>query len=63
MAGAPTLDRHLSGPLLIGMLVAPVVFVWLFLRAGYSPSLRRAAFIYTGVTTAVVFLGRTLGGP
>ena len=63
MSSAPTLERRLSGPLLIGMLVAPVVFVWLFLRAGYSPSLRRAAFIYTGVITAVAVLGRTLGGP
>ena len=62
MASAEATDRHLSGPLLIGMLAFPVVFVWFFLRAGYSPSLRRAAFTYTGVTTAVVLLGRTLGG-
>ena len=63
MATAPAHDRHLSGPLLVGMLSFPLIFVWFFLRAGYSPSLRRAAFFYTGVFTAISVIGAAFGGP
>src|SRR3954447_21686112 len=45
--------RRLSLPLLAGMLTVPVLFVWLFLRRGYTASLRRAAFFYTAVTLAI----------
>lgn len=48
--------------MLVGMLTAPTVFVWFFLRRGYPPSLRRSAFSYTGIWFAVGLLGR-LGGP
>ncbi|MEA3062581.1 MAG: hypothetical protein QOJ94_2362 [Sphingomonadales bacterium] len=53
--------RRLSLPLLAGMLVIPAVFVWFFLRRGYSGSLRRAAFFYTAVMSAIVFVGRLAG--
>jgi hypothetical protein len=42
-------QRELRACLLIGMLVAPFLFVWVFLRKGYRPSLRRAALFYTGI--------------
>jgi hypothetical protein len=57
------IERHLSGPLLLGMLTAPALFVWFFLRSGYPASLRRAAFTFTIITTAIAIAGRTLGGP
>jgi hypothetical protein len=44
MAGEP---RHLSGPLMLGIVALPIVFVWFLLRPGYSRSLRQAAFTYT----------------
>ena len=47
---APT--RHLSLPLLIGILVLPVVFVWFLLRCGYSNSLRVGAFLYLALGVA-----------
>jgi hypothetical protein len=53
--------RRLSLPLLAGMLVMPAVFVWFFLRRGYTGSLRRAAFLYTAAMTAVSVTGRLLG--
>ena len=53
--------RRLSPPLLLGMLLVPILFVWLFLRRGYPPSLRVAAFAYTGIFLAVGLLG-SLGG-
>jgi hypothetical protein len=52
--------RNLSLPLLAGMLVIPALFVWFFLRRGYSGSLRRAAFFYTGAMLAVGLAGRLL---
>ena len=45
--------RHLSAPLLLGILFLPVVFVWLLLRRGYSNALRAGAFLYFGVGVAV----------
>jgi hypothetical protein len=42
------------------MLVIPALFVWFFLRRGYSGSLRRAAFFYTGAMLAVGLAGRLL---
>jgi hypothetical protein len=59
-AGAERI-RRLSLPLLAGMLVMPAVFVWFFLRRGYSGSLRRAAFFYTAAMMAVNLTGRLLG--
>jgi hypothetical protein len=56
-AGAET-SRRLSLPLLAAMLVIPGVFVWFFLRRGYSGSLRRAAFFYTAIMYAMVGIGR-----
>jgi len=50
--------RALSAPLLLGMLIAPPLFVWLFLRPGYSASQRRAAFFYTAVMLAIALIGR-----
>ena len=44
--------RHLSLLLLLGLLVAPGVFVWFLLRRGYANSTRVAAFVYTGVMLA-----------
>jgi hypothetical protein len=49
--------RPLDYWLLLGMQLAPILFVWLFLRRVYRPSLRRAAFIYTGVTTLLPVIG------
>ena len=57
----PTGTRQLSAPLLLGMLTAPTLFVWFFLRRGYASSLRRVAFSYTGILFAIGLLGR-LGG-
>jgi hypothetical protein len=54
-------SRNLSLRLLAGMLVIPGLFVWFFLRRGYSGSLRRAAFFYTAVIYAILWTGRLLG--
>jgi hypothetical protein len=51
-------ERHLSGPLLVGMLTLPTMFCWLFLRRGYSRSLRFSAFFYTiALTVAGLIAG------
>jgi hypothetical protein len=44
--------RHLSAPLLLGILVLPAVFFWLLLRRGYANSLRVGAFIYLALCVA-----------
>jgi hypothetical protein len=54
--------RRLHPLLLIGMLSVPIVFVWLFLRKGYSRQLRTAAFVYTftpillGITAVAIMV-------
>jgi hypothetical protein len=60
MAEAPFVEtetRRLSGPLLLGILVLPVVFSWFLLRRGYSNSLRMGAFLYMGVGIAAGVIG------
>ncbi|MEO8374226.1 MAG: hypothetical protein ABI471_03310 [Sphingomonas bacterium] len=61
--GEPISDvtRQLSSPLLLGMLTAPTLFVWFFLRRRYRSSLRRAAFSYAGILFGVGLIGG-LGG-
>ncbi len=49
--------RPLDLWLLLGMQIVPILFVWLFLRRTRRPSLRRAAFVYTAVTTLLPLLG------
>lgn len=49
--------RPLDYWLLIGMQLAPLLFVWLFLRRVYRPSLRRAAFLYTAAFTLLPMIG------
>jgi hypothetical protein len=49
--------RPLDLWLLLGMQIVPILFVWLFLRRTCRPSLRRAAFVYTAVTTLLPLLG------
>jgi hypothetical protein len=49
-------ERHLGPLLLLGMLAAPALSVWLFLRKGYPRSLRTAAFTFAGVMTAIGLL-------
>ena len=41
--------RRLSAWLLLGMLVAPVLFCWFLLWPGYSPRLRTAGFAYAAI--------------
>ena len=43
---APVGPRPLSVPLFLGILIAPVVFVWFLLRRGYSNTLRAAGFTF-----------------
>ena len=45
--------RHLSAPLLLGILFLPVVFFWFLLRRGYSNALRAGAFLYLGLGVAM----------
>ncbi|WCM29363.1 hypothetical protein NDN01_10965 [Sphingomonas sp. QA11] len=47
----------MSAPLLLGMLAMPVIFVWFFLRRGYSRALRRAAFTYTATLLTIGLIG------
>ncbi|WP_332818395.1 hypothetical protein [Sphingopyxis sp.] len=49
--------RPLDYWLLIGMQLVPILFVWLFLRRVYRPSLRHAAFLYTAATTLLPIIG------
>jgi len=53
----PMEPRRLSGRLLLGILILPVVFVWFLLRPGYSNTLRIGAFAYMAVGIAVGLLG------
>lgn len=39
-------SRVVGGPLMLGLIAAPLVFVWFLLRPGYSSSLRKIAFAY-----------------
>jgi hypothetical protein len=48
---------------LIGTLAVPGIFVWFFLRRGYSPSLRKAAFTWAIILTTMNVVGRLFGGP
>lgn len=50
--------RRLSAWLLCGMLAAPILFVWFFLRKGYSGQIRLAAFSLAGAMLGVNVLGR-----
>ena len=52
--------RHLSPPLLLGILVLPAIFFWFLLRRGYSSELRLGAFLYMAMTMALGFV-RTFG--
>lgn len=38
--------RHVSVPLMIGLVALPFIFAWFLLRPCYSRSLRQAAFAY-----------------
>ena len=49
--------RNLSAALLLGMLTLPALFYCFFLRRGYSPSLRRSAFLYATVVTLIGLAG------
>ena len=40
--------RRLGALLLVAILVYPVLFAWLLLRRGYSPTLRQGAFLWMG---------------
>lgn len=57
IADGPGEPRRLSAPLLLGMLAMPVIFVWFFLRRGYSRTLRRAAFTYAATLLAIGLIG------
>jgi hypothetical protein len=63
VSGTPAEPRQLSGVLLIGTLAVPLVFVWFFLRRGYTPSLRKAAFTWAIALTGLNAVGRIFGGP
>ncbi|MEO7170407.1 MAG: hypothetical protein ABIY39_08550 [Sphingomonas sp.] len=39
------------------MLTIPAIFVWFFLRRGYSRALHRAAFTYTAILLAISLIG------
>jgi hypothetical protein len=39
--------RYVSFPLMAGMLLLPILFVWFLLLPGYAGSTRIAAFVYT----------------
>lgn len=49
--------RRLRGWLLVGMVMAPLLFVWFLLRRGYSRRLRLAGFTYAAVMFASALLG------
>ncbi|MGH6651117.1 MAG: hypothetical protein ACREB7_08300 [Sphingopyxis sp.] len=49
--------RPLPFWLLLGTYLLPIVFVWLFLRRCYRPSLRRAAFTFAIPVTVFPLLG------
>lgn len=46
-AYAAGVKRKVSWPLILGMVLLPVVFVWAFLRRGYAAWVRLAAFAWT----------------
>jgi hypothetical protein len=50
--------RHLSGPLLLGLLTVPLIFSWFLLRRGYSSSLRKTVLIYTTTVTLIPMIGQ-----
>lgn len=62
MDDVPIASRNLSGALLLGMLTIWPLVIWLFLRRGYSRSLRVAAFTYGGVQLALGVFRMVFGG-
>lgn len=46
-AYAAGVKRRVSWPLIVGMVLLPVIFVWAFLRRGYAGWVRLAAFAWT----------------
>lgn len=56
MTSDPPPARHLSAPLLLGMLVASPIFVWALLRRGYPASTRAAGFAFAAVMLSIGLL-------
>ncbi len=38
--------RHIGGPLMLGLIALPIVFVWFLFGQGYARSTRNAALLY-----------------
>ncbi len=53
--------RPMSAILLLGLLMAPILFCWFVLRRGYASSFRWAVFVYTIIMTVVPAIGRFAG--
>jgi len=53
-------SRGVSGPLMLGIIVIPIVFVWFLLRRGYATQTRIAAFVYTAVNLGFGILSGAL---
>ncbi len=50
--------RHVSVPLMLGLLTLPLLFGWFLARRGYPNSTRIAVAIYAVLTPALAALGR-----
>ena len=48
--------RHISGPLMIGLIVLPIIFYWFLLRPGYSRTARIGAGLYLAFGVALGIL-------
>ena len=56
----PVEPKSLHPLVFLAIYCAPMVFVWLLLRKGYSPSLRQAGFIFAFFVGVVPFVAALL---
>ena len=57
-------SRRIGLPLMIGLIVLPLIFVWFLLRPGYANSTRVAAFAYAllgPLMTFAIAIGEAAG--
>jgi hypothetical protein len=50
--------RHISGPLMLGLLTIPLLFGWFLARRGYANSTRVVVAVYALLAPAIAILAR-----
>lgn len=51
-------SRHISGPLMLGLLTLPLLFGWFLARRGYANSTRVIVAVYALLAPVIAILAR-----